>query len=378
MSLISPIAPKTKPRESANPQTRLDSLTGLRWCAALLIFCYHFAYEESASGTARHMGKLKDLTLAGPSAVSFFFILSGFVLAWSARRGDTVTGFWRRRFARIYPSHAVTFCVAVVMLIWMGQKLDPAIALSNLTLTQAYVPNRTDVWFGYNGVSWSLSCEFFFYFTFPFIIPLIRRFSKRLLWATVVLGNLFVVAYPAFTQNIKHATGWDAKFFLYMLPPMRLMEFVIGIALALLVKQGAWRGPGMVVSVALSCAAVFGLARVVPYDFHWSATTVIPYTLTIAAAARADVKGDPSPFRNQYIVYLGEVSFAFYLVHEMVIFSSNYFFQQHHFVLPLTLHAGLVVSVSLLGAVLLHEYVEKPGVKLLSRKKKPKPVTIAA
>ncbi len=375
MSLISPPAPKTRTTGSAAPPTRLDSLTGMRWCAALLIFCFHFSYEESASGTARHMSKLKDLTFAGPSAVSFFFVLSGFVLAWSARPGDKATGFWRRRFARIYPSHAVTFCVAVVLLIWMGQRLDPSIAVGNLTLTQAWVPDRRDWWFGYNGVSWSLSCEFFFYFTFPFVISLVRRFSKRLLWATVVLGNLFVVGAPAFMHIVKHATGWSPNFYLYMLPAVRLAEFVIGIALALLVKRGAWRGPGMVVSVALSCVAVFGLARVVPFGFHWNAATIVPYTLTIAAAARADAKGEPSPFRNRWIVYLGEVSFAFYLVHEMAIFASDHFLKTHHFVLPLSLHAGLVFSVALLGAVLLHEYVEKPGVKLLSRRKRSAAVT---
>ncbi|GAA0497887.1 acyltransferase [Streptomyces sp. NPDC046215] len=378
MSLISPVAPRLS-GEPSTPRVRLDSLTGLRWYAALLVFCYHFFYEERGSGTSGHLGKLRQVFYDGPSAVSFFFILSGFVLAWSARPHDTVTGFWRRRFARIYPSHLATFVLAVVTMVWMGKALDLKIALGNLSLLQSWVPNRTDWWFGYNGVSWSLSCEALFYLSFPFLIRLIRRLPARGLWATVIVGNLCVALLPLYTAPIGHATGWDAKYVLYILPPVRLIEFVIGIALALLVKSGAWRGPGLIASLSLSLFVVFGPVHVMPYNFHWAADSVIPYTLTIAAAACADVKGEPSPFRNRYVVYLGEISFAFYLVHEIVIFSTNHFFTSHHYVLPVTLHAGLVLSISVFAAVLLHEWVEKPGVKLLTRsrtRRKPAPEAV--
>ncbi|MEV5375093.1 acyltransferase family protein [Streptomyces nondiastaticus] len=377
MSLITPTAAEVSSKPPVS-RVRLDSLTGLRWYAALLVACFHFFYEEASTGTSLHVFRLKEVVYAGPSAVSFFFILSGFVLAWSARPHDTVTGFWRRRFARIYPSHLATFFVAVLTMIWMGKALDARIALTNLSLTQSWIPNRKDWWFGYNGVSWSLSCEFLFYLSFPLVVKVIRRFSTRGLWATVIAGNLCVVLAPIAAGRIAHATGWDPKFMLYIFPPVRLLEFVIGIAVALLVKSGNWRGPGLAASLALSVLVVFGPSHVMPFDFHWSADTVIPYTLTIAAAARADVRGEPSPFRNRITVYLGEVSFAFYLVHEIVIFSLDHFLKTHDLLIPLSLHLGLVLAVSLFGAVLLHEYVEKPGVKLLSaRRRKSGPAATA-
>ncbi|MEU1821805.1 MULTISPECIES: acyltransferase family protein [Streptomyces] len=368
MSLISEAVPQAgsapRPRMAAS-RTRLESLTGLRWFAALLIFCYHFSYEQYGAGTAKHLRALKDATFAGPSAVSFFFILSGFVLAWSARLGDPVPGFWRRRFARIYPSHLVTFGIAALMLVWMGKRLETGLALSNLTLTQSWVPNDEDRWFAYNGVSWSLGCEFFFYLCFPLLISAMRRLPLAGLWAVVGLGNLFVLLHPFTTGFFLRTAGWEEKFTLYMFPPVRLAEFVIGIALALLVKKGAWRGPGLVASVALSVGAVLALAHLMPEKFHWVAVTVVPFTLTVAAAARADVRGEESPFRNRFVVYLGEVSFAFYLLHEMVIFSTSHFLRLHHVTVPLAVHAALVMAISLGGAVLLHEYVEKPCVKWL-------------
>ncbi|MEV0266162.1 acyltransferase [Streptomyces sp. NPDC050617] len=370
MPPITDTAP-SRPVTQAVAQTRLDSLTGLRWYAALLIFCYHFAHESKYTTSAHRSEILNKITLGGPSAVSLFFILSGFVLVWSARIGDKPGSFWRRRFARIYPSHAVTFLVAALLLVWEGKPLVSSIALGNLTLTQSWIPNRADWWFGFNGVSWSLSCEFFFYFSFPFLVPLLRRLSARGLWATLIAGNLAVILVPFLADFVEGATGWNSKYFIYMLPPVRLVEFAIGIVLALLVKGGHWRGPGTVISFILSGAAVFVLSLDVPYIFHWNACTVIPYTFLIAALARNDIRGKRSLLRHPVLVYLGEVSFAFYLTHEMVIFGLNYFLAPRP-LSPLA-QGTLVMAISLAGAIVLHTYVEKPCVKLLTPRRRARP-----
>lgn len=76
-----------RPESPARPASRLPSLTGLRWIAALLVFGYH-------AGTMRivaepdYQAVIDWLFTLGLSGVEFFFILSGFVLVWSARDGD--------------------------------------------------------------------------------------------------------------------------------------------------------------------------------------------------------------------------------------------------------------------------------------------------
>ncbi len=87
----------------AAPPPGSPSLTGLRFIAAALVFAFHssltnfplspFADEDVAHGYEWLFSK------AGWIGVSFFFILSGFVLTWSSRGGDTLTSFWRRRLA---------------------------------------------------------------------------------------------------------------------------------------------------------------------------------------------------------------------------------------------------------------------------------------
>src|SRR5688500_12797828 len=78
--------------------SRLPSLTGARFIAAGLVFVFHatFAWPFASSGAQETSGLL--FSQGGYTGVTFFFILSGFVLTWAVRPGDTTPRFWRRRF----------------------------------------------------------------------------------------------------------------------------------------------------------------------------------------------------------------------------------------------------------------------------------------
>src|SRR5262245_3879603 len=140
---------------------RLPSLTGLRFGAAFLVFGLHIVgIALFAPGPGRAvMGYVFG---AGQTAVSFFFVLSGFVLTWSSRPDDTATRFWRRRLARIYPSHLATMIVAAAWFVAIGYGTRAPTLLANAFLVQAWSASP-DVYYSLNGVSWSLSCVAFFY-----------------------------------------------------------------------------------------------------------------------------------------------------------------------------------------------------------------------
>jgi peptidoglycan/LPS O-acetylase OafA/YrhL len=146
----------------------LRRLTSLRWFAALAVFADHAV--SSGHGSSRWF-------VLGDAGVSFFFVLSGVVLAWSARPGDTARRFWRRRFARIYPATLVSG-VAAGLLIWAGWvygSLRGFAAVTHLFLIQAWWPSGQNPVYAYNGVAWSLSCEAFFYLLFPLLLVLAAR-----------------------------------------------------------------------------------------------------------------------------------------------------------------------------------------------------------
>ncbi|MFE2287548.1 acyltransferase family protein [Streptomyces sp. NPDC059443] len=372
MSGVTPAVPVTTPA----PTARLLSLTGMRWAAALLVFCFHVTVETGFFGEARDKETLARLFGGGASGVSFFFVLSGFVLTWSARSHDSKVAFWRRRFARIYPSHFVMFLAAVAYLMWTGAELSGRVAAANLTLTQSWAVLGPDYWYGYNGVSWSLSVEFFFYFTFPFIVPVIVRMGVRGWWAIVVVCTGLVVAMPYLMEPVAEKTGIRELYFVYLCPPVRLLEFAVGIALALLVKSGRWHGPNMTLSSVVFLAGLLLNKTIAAETSQWlvagAAVGVIGCVLMIPAAARADIRGTASIWRHPRMVWLGEVSFCFYLVHELVLYSTVYLF--HGAPRLRTVQATALMfacfSVALILAVLVHELVEKPFVKRLSPKSK--------
>lgn len=356
-------------RERAVPVS-LPSLTGLRWTAALMVFLYHVHIVEYFGGRAQDA--ITFAFGAGNSGVSFFFVLSGFVLAWSsatAPTGRRILTFYRRRFARVYPLHLITAGFALVMAVAFApdtaQGLRPLAA--NLALVQSWVL-EIPYFQGLNPVSWSLACEAFFYLCFPLLLWPLRRLGPRSAWVVAGLALATVVAIPTVwdLSGVPDGTVWARDFF----PLVRLPEFVLGIAVAELVRSGRWRGPGLTASLALAMGGYF-LNYQADYAFRSVACTIVGFTCLIAAAAQADLKGEPSPWRGRLSVKLGEVSFAFYMVHILVIRTGEHLFGGHP-KLPLW-DGGLLVlaaafSVSLALAWALHTWVEVPGRRLLLRR----------
>ncbi|MCK1816011.1 acyltransferase family protein, partial [Streptomyces sp. XM4011] len=99
---------------------RLPSLTGLRLPCAAAVFLVHAWLFTGAFADQRIADAALALGPLGMTGVSCFFIISGFVLAWTARPDDTPARFWRRRAARIYPNHAVVWSATLVLLTLTG------------------------------------------------------------------------------------------------------------------------------------------------------------------------------------------------------------------------------------------------------------------
>lgn len=331
---------------------QLRSLTGLRWVAALLVFAYHVhVIQYFGDGVARQV--VDHAFSAGNTGVSFFFILSGFVLAWSAREGDRARAFWRRRLARVYPVHLAAAAIAAVLLWWQSpQLLPPArVLVANLLLIHSW---RIDPAFtqSLDPVSWSLACEAFFYALFPLMFAVLRRAGRRALW-TVSAGSVLVVFAVPLVVSRQAA---------YFLPAARLAEFVLGMALAGLVRQGGLRRLRFLPAV-LATLTGYALACVVADAHRYAACTVVGFALLIAAAAAADLDDRPCLLRHRWMVRLGELSFAFYMIHILVTRLAEVVLP-HRPNLP-TLPA-LAVSVTLFAislgcAWLLYEWIERPG-----------------
>jgi peptidoglycan/LPS O-acetylase OafA/YrhL len=203
-------------------------LTSLRFFFAFVVFFSHlkFLYHNSNPVfTALHLNLLMD----GHLGVSFFFILSGFILAYSYQdrmlSGEmTNRTFWVARLARIYPLHVVTLLLALPYSLF-GQVLPTEdwlpVLCGQITLTQSFVP-RNAIFFSLNIPAWSISAEAFFYLLFPFLFLAFWGGKKRL-W--MLLFGVMVLVIPLTMLFIK---GEIAYWLYYINPLVEIGGFFTG------------------------------------------------------------------------------------------------------------------------------------------------------
>lgn len=362
--------------------SRLPSLTGLRFIAALSVFVFHTSITASPVPPGAGVNPFADqrfaadysfvLGYAGPVGVSFFFVLSGFVLTWSSRPGEHPRSFLRRRVVKIFPNHVVLWAVAMLLFAWSTG--GPVTWFSNLLLVHDYFP-ESSINLSVNSLSWSLSSEMLFYLSFPFLIGPLRRIPVRRLWiwAGAMVAGVFAIALtnqfliPATTQTPPNPMPDLQFWFGYLLPPARMFEFVLGALLALLVRAGKWPRIGIVPAVLLLLAG-YTVALFAPVYYAFFAITVVPVGVLIASVASADMHGRRTPFGGRVMVWLGEVSFAFYLCQGVTLFYVRSLFAEAKFSIGggVLLIAALF-ALTLLSGWLLHSCVEKPMMRRWSR-----------
>jgi peptidoglycan/LPS O-acetylase OafA/YrhL len=336
----------------------LDSLTGIRAVAALGVFGLH--------ATAGAPDVIRRLALPGNTGVSLFFILSGFVLTWTARPDDRRRGFYRRRVARVVPNHVVTWLVVLALTVAaVYPPTDLKRAAASLFLVQAWVP-RQDVVLAMNGPSWTLSCEAFFYLVFPFLLLLLAKVPSRHRIGLVIGLGLLLPAWVTLARAV--AVGDQLIWLTANLPPVRLVEFAVGVLVALEVRAGRWVRLSVPATGALALVAA-AVAAMVPDVYGTASVTLLPYALLLAALAHGDLREARGPLRSRWVLALGVWSYAFYLVHEPVLRVLRVVAGER----PWWQIAVVGLVVAIVAAWLLYTVVEHPAERFLrtSRRRRP-------
>lgn len=336
----------------------LNALTSFRFIAAFMVFIFH-------------LGLFNQYQL-GAAGVSFFFVLSGFILAYNYHNHfiniDRVRlkKFYIARFAKIYPVHALTFLMAVPLVI-LYFKPDGLyfvkfvfMSIINLSLLQSFVPNQ-GTYFNFNSVSWTLSVEMFFYLTFPFLLWIFKKLKVSIkvsnsLIILILIWTVFFIFNLKLDEN-NHFFIW----LLHICPIARLFEFVSGLILGLIfIEKSEGESSKKIrfftILELLSLTTFFVLLQL---STQLSIGAVrggffIPvWCLLIFVFAYQ--RGFPSKLlSNKYLVHLGEISFSFYMIHQLVIRYLDFY------------HFGditrLLISflVTLLLSKLVYHFYEEP------------------
>src|SRR5579859_8155776 len=254
---------------------RLDSLTGLRCFAAVNIVLFHFSNPN-------WFRPLAPVVNAGYASVSFFILLSGFVLGYNynakARAGElSKLRFYEARFTRLYPIYLLSLILAFKMIplewgyhthgmFWTGMVLSPL-------LLQGWIPEIATF---LNTPAWTMSAESFYYILFPWMARWKKPDSvKRHLaimagvWMLgMVPGILYIVFNP---DGIPHPDRWSYGPWLQALkytPLPHMASFVFGVLLATVDETIGRTSRLRLILGIFGFAATFGileLGSLVPY-----------------------------------------------------------------------------------------------------------------
>jgi peptidoglycan/LPS O-acetylase OafA/YrhL len=360
-------------KETSKPQ-RLNALTGLRCFAAINIIFFHFS-------DPRTFGFLAPVVNAGYVSVSYFILLSGFVLGYNynarARAGElNLKRFYIARFTRIYPIYLLSLILSVGTLhkeygshthamFWAGVVLTPL-------LIQGWIPAIATF---LNTPAWTMSAEAFYYAIFPWLARWKRpeRVAPHL-WKMAgiwMLGLVPGALYMAFNpDSIAHPDRWSYGPWLWALkytPYAHVASFIFGVMLAeldeIVPRQGHlrfWLGLG-------GFAGIYGLLTLgplVPYAIMHDGLLMPLFGCIVLGLAGQNPLATALGWRP--LVFVGEASYCLYLLH----FNLWTLIHDSHLLdrLGLTRFDPWLSYVLLIGMALLALHlVEKPAQRQLRK-----------
>ncbi|MDR6490412.1 peptidoglycan/LPS O-acetylase OafA/YrhL [Paraburkholderia terricola] len=317
--------------DSNQSGSAFPALTSIRFIAAFAVVVSHY----SENNLLPLPSAIFDFIDGGRSAVSLFFVLSGFILTFTYRdklgHGGVRT-FYEARIARIYPMIllGLLLCVPVVayllytgdaslMLKWYAIKeaVYPALVVSlvcQLLLINGWFPFSA-IKQPWNGPSDSVSCEVFFYLLFPFLLRRITRMrAARIALVSVALWlatGVWIALLHAYMPISRSGA------MIYSMPLSRLSEFVMGIAAAIfylrLRASGTSQHVRGVVLIGVASFALTGLSawRPVAPSFFLDAPLFAALILGLALLERPVV----GLLNWRPLVRLGDASYSLYLIH---------------------------------------------------------------
>ena len=304
----------------------INTLTSLRFIFAMMVFGAHCYVIDNHFDI--HFFK------EGFVGVSFFFMLSGFIIAYNYQKKFsenkiTKRTFWIARIARIYPLHWLTLLIAVALgnyVIASGTIDWCKHFLASLTLTNAYIP-KDNYFFSFNSPSWSLCCEQLFYICFPFLIAFTKDYRKLL--STFLICAILSIVGMYFTPMITSSQG-----------------SIIEIA-----------------SIALFLSFYLYAAEI-PKVYRYSCYYWIPIAFILISFSLQ--KGMVSRLQsNRLLVIGGEISYSFYLIHLFVLLSYAKWQKESDFHIDWYISIPLLFCVIILLSLLSYYYFEKPMNKLV-------------
>lgn len=299
----------------------------------------------------------------GDFGVSFFFMLSGFVLANAYADHDIrFRKFLAGRLKKFYPVYLLTLVLAVA--------LQPARTFSyplapvlDLLMLQSWIPNP-DIYFSGNAVAWFISSLMFCYVMFMPAMKLRKRYPRGFIYlsACAFIGYFILVPFVPEAR---------ATSLIYVFPPMQFPAFLLGILAYEAhekVKETVERhaAPLQVLCILVIAGQIYFYDRIAENYALASYWWVVDFVTIVAFAVQGERRDFMSRLLDRRLLQrLGEVSFIFYLFHTLVIYVFTRACDAVGYPSPVWLTIIVCTALTYVISRLVLRYFDRPLARLL-------------
>jgi peptidoglycan/LPS O-acetylase OafA/YrhL len=344
---------------------RIDQLYITRFAVAMSVVIFHYGRKAFPFDTYPFDA------LFGSAPITYFFVLSGFVMMLVYYRPEEKfnTGqFWFNRMARIYPVYLAS--LVSVLALSPGLLRDQAGTLLNLTLLQGWVSPYPAT---YNFPAWALSVEIFLYAIFPVIIFFAYRIPFR--WLVILVGVFWILDQAAHTYLLNTIyTGVPSLShdLLFYNPLVHVNSFLVGCV------GGIWfvKDPKrqilsmannlcLIISLLLISLALLyfkDLPKLAGWNFKISLHngSQAPLYMAFILFLSLDTTRFSKFLAGRWLVLLGEASYCIYIFQFPVHTLYKRLVEPHFLFLSNTWHFGLYSALLILISIIIFLLVEEP------------------
>jgi len=355
---------QTENHANGGTMNRIQSIHYLRGIAALLVVAYHnrsFSYEHYTGENWTEV-----LFQGGAFGVDLFFLISGFIIAYSTRRAEHshLSDYVLRRFFRIYP---VFWLVLIAYILSDNSFTFWNIIRSAFLLHNNYSGNPP--FFEYNILypAWSMTYEIYFYIIFAISMKLSHKYRVMtttliLVFITLILQLFYNSSFSIYENVQLHGAIEKGLGFLNFIASPLMFNFIAGMAIYTIHdKMHLIKAKGLLSFVFINVFLCMYL-----YNYHYKhgiygfgLWAIFLITGSLLYEARYQLTNFAP------LIILGDISYSLYLVHPLVM----HLMAANHESIPMYEKNSpakflMIVSTSLVAAYLLHHFVELPAIKL--------------
>lgn len=335
---------------------RIDNLDLLRLFAALSVVLFHYGFRGAAADNMSLVSfpALAPFAAYGYLGVNLFFVISGFVIAYSAF-GRAPTTFAAARASRLYPGFVAGMSLTfVATLLWGAPRFSSDLSSFAANLTM-FAPALGQPFM--DGVYWSIVLEIIFYGWVAIFLFAGIFFSRQLgliagwlalsmlnegWWQSGLLENLFITKFSGL--------------------------FATGILLHRMVSGKRGLAEWLLLAAAIVYAVQAALIEVLWLEEHYAITydhgLIALIVVAMIALFALALLAPRAPLPAGAIAALGGITYPLYLIHQQAGFIA---FNRLADRVPPTLLLVGVSAAMMLAAWMIWRWIERPAIPRMRR-----------